>query len=227
VDEIRTKTAAAVNDAGAVIDAELDRFLYCQSKWQVAQCRSLLAEGPRNGFSPPAGEKGAGLPTLSISAIRGGVVVTEGSLKYANVESEDVVQFRLRKDDILVVRGNGNRLLCGRAGIVKDFPEGCFYPDLLIRLRFRPNALLPEFAVMQWNEPKTHLRLLRKAKSTNGISKINGQDIQSHQLVVPPIVEQKRFLADLKAKIRVSDSFVLSAAVVDSFQRCLINSLLG
>jgi type I restriction enzyme S subunit len=187
----------------------------------------LLLERPRNGFSPPAHERGIGLPTLSISAIRGGLVVPEGSLKYTNVAPEKVAQFRLRRDDILVVRGNGNRLLCGLAGIVEDFPEDCFYPDLLIRLRFRPDSLLPEFAVMQWNETKTHLRLLKKAKSTNGIAKINGQDIQLHRLAVPPITEQKQFLEDLNTKTRVRDSFVRSAATISTVQRRLVDSLSG
>ena len=80
---------------------------------------------------------------------------------------------------------------------------------------------------MQWNEPKTYLRLLKKAKSTNGISKINGQDIQSHQLVVPPIQAQKRFLEMLKAKFNVIDAFILSATEAATLQRFLINTLFG
>lgn len=183
VDEVVTTTLSAAENANTVVEAELNKFLYQSSIWQVADCRELLAEGPRNGFSPPASPNSGRVPTLSISAIRGGKVVPTGSLKYADVQDEAVKQFRLRRNDILVVRGNGNRLLCGRAGIVEDFPDGCFYPDLLIRLRFRDDALLPEFAVMQWNERISHTRLLKKAKSSNGISKINGQDIQAHRLV--------------------------------------------
>jgi type I restriction enzyme, S subunit len=225
VDEVVTKTLAATSRANAVVEAKLNDFLYHQEKWRTAPTRDLLAEGPRNGFSPPAGENSSGLPTLSISAIRGGIVVPEGSLKYADVEPQAVAQFKLRKDDILVVRGNGNRLLCGRAGIVKDFPEGCFYPDLLIRLRFRTDALLPKFAVLHWNEQKTHLRLLKKAKSTNGIFKINGQDIQSHQLVAPPIVAQERFLKEMQTKTILADAFDRSAAEAATLQLTLINSI--
>ena len=184
----------SVESASTLVDAELEKFLFRDAQWPVAQSCDLLTETPRNGFSPPASDNSMGLPTLSISAIRGGKVITDGSLKYANVSANEVDQFRLRRSDILVVRGNGIRLLCGRAGIVEEFPDGCFYPDLLIRLRFRPELLIPEFAVMQWNESTTHLRLLKRAKSTNGISKINGQDVQSHKLLVPPISSQRRFL---------------------------------
>jgi type I restriction enzyme M protein len=226
-DEVATRNLTAADSANIVVTAELDNFLYHGKKWPIGQSRDLLAEGPRNGFSPPASEKRGGVPTLSISAIREGKVLPEGSLKYAEVNPADVVQFKLRKHDILVVRGNGNRHLCGRAGLVQDFPENCFYPDLLIRLRFRPDTLLPEFAVMQWNESKTHLRLLKKAKSTNGIWKINGQDIQSHELIVPPITTQARFLEELNARIKVTNAFVRSAADAANLQRAVANTFFG
>ena len=227
VDDVINKTSEAMKSSVVTVEAHLDNFLYQQKKWALAEARSLLAEGPKNGFSPPTGEANVGLPTLSISAIRGGEVVSQGNLKFANIDLDSVSQFILCKDDILVVRGNGNRLLCGRAGIVKEIPKNCFYPDLLIRLRFRSDALIPEFAVMQWNENKTHLRLLQKAKSTNGIFKINGQDIQAHQLFVPPISEQKLFLKHLEEITAISEAIALSVANTFALQRDLINSLLG
>jgi type I restriction enzyme M protein len=227
VDECKTRTLAAVDDARTVIDSELDNFLYHQTKWSVAKCGDLLAEGPRNGFSPPANEDNGGLPTLSISSIREGAVVLEGNLKYANVEPAEVAKFRLSIGDLLVVRGNGNRLLCGKVGIVKDVPDGCFYPDLLIRLRFRSDAILPEFAVMLWNEPRTHARLLRKAKSTSGIWKVNGKDIREHQLIVPPISAQTHFLKDLESRIKAHEALIRSAADSERFEHSLINAFLG
>jgi len=224
-DEVVTTTAAALDATNLVVEAELNRFLYESSHWRTAECRELLSEAPRNGFSPPASPNNGRVPTLSISAIRGGRVVPNGSLKYADISPDSVSQFRLKLDDVLVVRGNGNRGLCARAGLVTDFPENCFYPDLLIRLRFNANCLLPEFAVMQWNEPRTHTRLLRRAKSSNGIYKVNGQDIQSHRLVVPPIAEQTRFLEDLKAKTNMTVRFDRSANDALNLQRGLINTL--
>jgi len=225
VDEVVTKTFVAAENVNTVVEAELNKFLYQSSRWRVADCRELLAEGPRNGFSPPASPNSGRVPTLSISAIRGGKVVPTGSLKYADVQDDAVNQFRLRRNDILVVRGNGNRLLCGRAGIVEDFPDGCFYPDLLIRLRFRDDALLSEFAVMQWNERICHTRLLKKAKSSNGISKINGQDIQSHQLVAPPIKEQSEFLRQMAEKNSIAFGFDRAANDAEKLQSTLVNIL--
>jgi len=227
MDKQITEADLTVKSSEELIGAELEHFLYASETWSAAETGALLAQSPRNGYSPPANESGCGLPTLSISAIRGGEVIPEGSIKYADVNPVEVEQFKLRKQDILVVRGNGNRLLCGRAGMVKSFPVDCFYPDLLIRLRFREDALVPEFAVMQWNESKTHLRLLKKAKSTNGISKINGQDVKSHKLFVPPLDKQLKFLDALKTKTAFSRALQKAAENARNLQFSLVNTLVG
>lgn len=227
VEDVVTRISVAEGAADAVVVAELDDFLFCRQDWPRHECRKVLAEGPRNGYSPPISQNGGQIPTLSIGAVRDGRVITEGNVKYANASTKDVERFRLSKGDILVVRGNGNRQLCGCAGIVDSFPDGCFYPDLLILLRFDPMRLLPEFAVMQWNEPKTHARLLRKAKSTNGIWKVNGQDIQSHQLIVPPVSEQREFLDMLRSRMVVRQRFADEEALTMHLLRSLTNALVG
>lgn len=117
-------------------------------------------------------------------------------MKYMDVDPGTVEKFVIQPEDFLVVRGNGNKQQTGRGGLATDdLPDGCVYPDLLIRLQFNREIVLPVFAGAQWNAPVAHAALLRKAKSTNGIWKINGKDIKSHELVVPPLDEQKRIMA--------------------------------
>ncbi len=162
--------------------------------WKCMPCEQLLVEGPRNGLSPEANANGDGYPTLSISAVRDGLVVPAGNTKFAVISEEDAQRFRLNAHDILVVRGNGNKNLVGRCGIVQEVPEGCFYPDLLIKLRFDESIIYPEFACLQWNIASTHYRLIARAKSTNGIWKVNGKDVRQHLLAVPPLDEQEAVL---------------------------------
>ena len=57
--------------------------------WPEAECLELLDGGPRNGFSPPASPNNGRVPRLSISAIRGGKVVPNGSVIYADVEDQE------------------------------------------------------------------------------------------------------------------------------------------
>ncbi|MBW6167621.1 restriction endonuclease subunit S [Pseudomonas aeruginosa] len=159
----------------------------------------LVVTPPRNGLSPKVNADERGYPTLSISAVRDGCIVTEGNIKYAEVTDDQATAFALKKDDVLVVRGNGNKLLTGKCGLVDTVPQGCFYPDLLIRLQFDSKIIRPRFAALQWNTPSTHKRLISRAKSTNGIWKINGGDIRQHTLKVPPIEEQDTLLEEIGA----------------------------
>jgi type I restriction enzyme, S subunit len=161
------------------------------------QIKDLLIDGPRNGFSPISSIDGEGARTVSIGAVTEGVFRPEGNIKYAKVGDDILEKFDVQVNDVFVVRGNGNKMLCGRAGLSKQAYTNLFYPDLLIRLRFDDSIVLPEFATIQWNSLKAHRSLLKSAKSTNGIWKVNGDDIKRHKLIIPPVNEQKKIMSDL------------------------------
>ncbi len=157
----------------------------------------LLREPPRNGLSPSTNSEGVGLRTVSISAVRSGIFEPSGCIKHAKIDADTARPFFVRSGDVFVIRGNGNRQLCGKVGLSEHSYDGLFYPDLLIRLRFNTERMLPEFAVAQWNLPSVHRRLSARAKSSNGIWKVNGQDIRAHALFAPSIPEQRALLEDL------------------------------
>jgi type I restriction enzyme S subunit len=159
----------------------------------------VLSSGPRNGLSITANDEQLGFPTLSIGAIQSGQVVPTGYTKFAEVDEATVQRFRLERGDVLVVRGNGNRDLTGRCGLVGDVPKGCFYPDLLVKLVFDSTKMRPAFGTLQWNSPFVQRELKRRAKSTNGIWKVNGKDISQQMLRVPPLAEQEQFLDRMDA----------------------------
>jgi type I restriction enzyme S subunit len=194
-DESTQAYSATQVACGLLVDRMTAAFL--NRNWNSVACEKLFSEGPRNGWSPNCNAEERGFPTLALGAVRDGWIVSEGNIKYAEVSQDDLKRFRLNRGDVLVVRGNGNRNLCGKCGVVDLLPDDCFYPDLLIRISFNPELIDAAFAVLQWNTSEVHSRLLQRAKSTNGIWKINGNDIRQHMLAVPPIVEQKRFLARL------------------------------
>ena len=151
----------------------------------------LLVDGPTNGRSPTPSDSATGYKTVSISAIREGLFDPEGCIKFVDMTATEARPFTVQAGDIFAVRGNGNRNICGRVGISRQTFPDLVYPDLLIRMRFDPARLLPDFVVAQWNHPAVHGRLISRAKSSNGIWKVNGQDIRAHTLVVPPMEIQR------------------------------------
>ncbi len=193
---------------------------------QPVPCSELFKYSPRNGHSPKTNASGKGSPTLSIGAVRDGRVEPNGHTKYAEVSAADLDKFRLEPGNILIVRGNGNRNLCGRAALVSEVPENCFYPDLLIRVAFDESKILPAFAVEQWNEPITHNRLLSVAKSTNGIWKINGKDLRQHTLQVPSLETQREIVEQLDEMSQREETIVRHIYKTQEIQRHLANFMI-
>ena len=195
--------------------------------WRCLSVADLASFGPRNGLSPKTNAGGEGFPTLSISAIRGGTVIADGNIKYSTISSETARQYRLNSDDVLIVRGNGNRHLVGKCGIVTHVPEGCFYPDLLMKVVFDERLILPQFACIEWNSDSCHSRLISKAKSTNGIWKVNGKDVREHLLAVPPLQEQTSFLQTAQPVLDATRQIRQHLANANALKLSLTNSLLA
>jgi type I restriction enzyme S subunit len=197
-------------------------------EWPAIILEELVTAGPTNGKSAPANDEKLGIPTLSISAIRDGRVNGGSAVKYIDVQPEDFESFRIKDSDFLVVRGNGNKLLTGKGGLAQaGLPQGCVFPDLMIRLRFDEARILPEFAALQWNSDFAHRRLISKAKSTNGIWKINGADIRSHTLVVPPIDLQMRAVSESKVLRRALELLHVEVQRLLSIHRSISDLIVG
>lgn len=188
-------------------------------------CAELYSAPPRNGFSPKTNASGTGYPTLSIGSVRDGRVDPSGNTKFAEISQSDLDVFRLRSGDILVVRGNGNKHLCGKAGLVMEVPDDCFYPDLLIRIAFDSERVLPDFAVAQWNDPLTHSNLLSLAKSTNGIWKVNGKDLRQHKLLIPDIEVQRETVKQLSIISAQENELSKHIEVLHGLQRQITNGI--
>jgi len=195
--------------------------------WSLVPTKRLLAEDPQNGVSPEASTQPPGIPTFSIAAIRDGRVDlnTGEHLKYAHVPEKVVQRYRIRRGDVLIVRGNANSDLVGKAAMVSSFPEGCIYPDIAKRVVFRAEGdpkVSYEYAVLAWNHPVVHNQVLRRAKTSNGTLKINNRDVSQIILPVPPETEQTR-LVQLAA---VVDAHVDSLFVIADAQSQLKKSLM-
>jgi len=213
----------------------LDRFLSDAEQkaqagvigWSRLRCEEVLRSAPRNGLSPLNTTGGVPNASLSIGCIQDDTVTVANHEKIALFDPKQVERFRLQKGDVLAVRGNGNKALTGLVGMVREDLSRFVFPDLLIRMVFDEKRIHPDFAVIQWNSNGAHARLLQRAKSSNGIWKINGQDIRSFELLVPPLKEQIAFLnhvTEIQAVITACD---VSLSRSRALRRHLVQSLLG
>lgn len=188
---------------------------------------SLLVDGPTNGRSPAPSDRETGFKTVSISAVRDSIFDPEGCIKFVEMTAAEALPFIVQSGDIFAVRGNGNRDICGRVGKSWQTYPDLVYPDLLIRMRFDPSRLMTDFVVAQWNHPAVHGRLISRAKSSNGIWKVNGQDIRAHTLVVPPMDAQREAVKSLGALDVQANAIQARFAKLRDMKRELFKAISG
>ncbi len=200
--------------------------------WKLTPTETLLAEDPKNGISPQASAQPPGTPTFSIAAVRDGKVdlSNASNLKYVKISERVANKFKVRTGDVLVVRGNANPDLVGKAGRVDDFPAGCIYPDITKRIVFRSEGdetVLPEYVVIAWNHPIIHNQVLRRAKTSNGTLKINNRDVRQIVMPVPPTADQQRIVDLVAAVERKAGALQRKLNVLERLKKSLMHDLLS
>lgn len=236
VDTALERTHAAIDRAQDLKRAVLQRFFYealgetayadrprkpLPQGWSLVPTQHLLDGEPKNGVSPEASSQPPGVPTFSIAAVRDGRVDLDRQehLKYARVVEKVAQRYRIARGDVLIVRGNANPDLVGKAGMVGRFPDKCIYPDITKRVVFRTSGqtkVSPEFAVLAWNHDLVHNQVLRRAKTSNGTLKINSRDVNQIVMPVPPDSEQSQLVMRASA---VDDQVYALAAVVRAYEQ--------
>jgi type I restriction enzyme S subunit len=240
------RTRSAIEEAKGLKRALLQRFFYSAlgetayadrprkelpKGWKLVPTETLLAGDPKNGVSPKASSQPPGIPTFSIAAVRDGRVDLENrdNLKFAQVPDKVAKLFRVQRGNVLIVRGNANPDLVGKAGMIDRFPEGCIYPDITKRVVFRTEGkqtVIPEFAVLAWNHPIVHNQVLRRAKTSNGTLKINNRDVKQIVMPVPTADEQLalvKLVAGVDAKM---DALIAALQAYKQIKRSLMHDLL-
>jgi len=101
----------------------------------------------KNGWSPQC--NGGSHPVLPLSCLKHGHIDLNG-LKYTSAVRKDIARFYVKKGDFFYSRGNTPELvaLAAIAGLIS---EDIIFPDLLTRVVFDEEKMLPEFAVLLFN----------------------------------------------------------------------------
>lgn len=199
--------------------------------WKLVPTEKLLEIEPKNGVSPKASSQPPGVPTFSIAAIRHGKVnlANKEHLKYAQISDKIANAYRVNQGDVLIVRGNANPALVGKAGMIERYPDGCIFPDITKRVVFRKAGdycVTPDYAVLAWNHSIVHNQVLRRAKTSNGTLKINNRDVKQIVLPVPTSQEQVDLVKLVASLDRKIDSLCNVVDAYEQLKRSLMHDLL-
>ena len=198
IHEARTLRHEATQEAESLLSAAQSFLAGIENAPRVSIKELVGESGLRNGRSIKADGLESTVRCLTLSSMRNGRIDLNES-KPVPVADDVAAQFRVRKNDVFVVRGNGSKELCGRAGMVVAESDGIIFPDLFIHVTVPPSKLLAEFFVTVWNSSTSRRVIEEMAKTTSGIWKINQGHILAMDIPLPAIEEQRRIVAELDA----------------------------
>ncbi|MBI4322301.1 MAG: restriction endonuclease subunit S [Chloroflexi bacterium] len=206
IEEARTLRQVASQQMARLLPRMTSHLLDGQ-QWELQRLETLLAEPPRNGLSPQREVLEYGRPMLRISSVSSSPNRFVDLTACKKVDASDALAdpFVVQEGDVFVVRYNGDINRLGKAAILRTtLDHTAVYPDKLIRLRANHAKMDPDFLVYALSSRPVRLQVEQLGKTTAGQIGISGTDVKSFVIPVPPLLEQRRIVAqldDLQCKI--------------------------
>jgi type I restriction enzyme, S subunit len=196
VEEARGLRQLLVGETQKFSSVAISQFVSAHGNRYVRLDEIIDDSSLRNGKSIKSIPAETGIHCLTLGALRDGRVDTSNS-KPVPMQADDARPYLVTKGDVFVVRGNGSKELCGRAGIVLEDASDMIFPDLFIKVSLPRDIVDPRFFVAVWNASELRSWIEESAKTTSGIWKINQGHILAARIPLPPATEQRRIVAEL------------------------------
>ena len=219
VEEIESLRESQRAQIASLQDATIDALV--DDSWSTRRLGELTTD-VRNGWSGKQQADAPEVALLRLSCVHSKYVDTS-EVKTVRVARDVTRDFLLRKEDVLIVRGNGSPNLVGRSAIVEQDNKTTIFSDLLIRLRFGPDVL-PAFANLAFHARRVREQIRRAAKTAAGIWKVNQPGLQSLRLPCPDLESQSTFVEAASAAL--AHWSLLRSSVEDSEVQHLRESIL-
>ncbi len=205
VDEAIATTRAMIEQTRKVKQGVLERLLTkgighkrfkqteigkIPEEWEVVNLFDVLREPARNGYSPVSPPLPTGGWLLSLGSLSNDGLTGE-NLKPAPLDDTRMGAAKLSYGDVLISRSNTPERV-GMVGIYKGQPPNCFFPDLMICLRFSEGLINADFGALWLRHLQATGYFKRAAAGTSAsMVKINRGLLSRIRIAVPSIGEQK------------------------------------
>ncbi|HBH53139.1 MAG TPA: hypothetical protein DDY91_14720 [Planctomycetaceae bacterium] len=193
-DGIRRKRREAVEVLGSL---DGSAFLHAfgdparnSSKWPI-YCINQIATEMQYGTAEKANSNREGIPVVRMNNITYGGRIDLTDLKWCHIAHRLLPRFTLRRGDLLFNRTNSPELVGKTA--VWDRDESYAYAGYLIRVRFDPERVLPEYVSAFLNCSFGKQLLFGRAKPSNNMSNLSATELGRLEIPVPPIHLQREF----------------------------------
>ena len=129
-----------------------------------------------------------------------GEIQPEG-IVYVDASSQEATRYALRSGDILFNTRNSVELV-GKSAIVPPELEGALYNNNLMRIRTTPE-IDSAFLAMQMCTPAFRRQLEKVKRATTSVAAIYLKDLVRLPVIVPPVTEQCRIVAEVERRLSI------------------------
>lgn len=186
----------------------------------IAEVRGGIQKGPHRtpGQNP--------VRYLTVAHVHRNKILTD-SPRYFEVSQEELERWRLLRGDVLIIEGNGSADQIGRTALFSGEIENCVHQNHVIRIRPDQRKVLPEFLNTFLNSPAGRDAVQGQSRTSSGLRSLSVGRIKAISVPVPPLVEQRRIVADqgaLQAEVDALKSLQAeSAAEVDALLPAILD----
>ena len=170
--------------------------------WENLRLENLIEGGPQNGLYKPQTAYGTGTKILRIDCFYEGAVLPWENLKRLALSKNEIEQYHLNINDIVINRVNSMAYL-GKSALIRELPEECVFESNMMRIALNTRMVIPEYAIKYLNSVIGVQELRKNAKQAVNQASINQQDVKNVAIKLPKLDEQAeivRLLDDLLAK---------------------------
>ena len=143
----------------------------------------------------------SGVPVLTIGCLTVGGVELEKARFVSERKAAALGRYALRIGDMLFSR----MASVGRAGVVGAALEGALFNYHIMRLRLNPEVLIPAFYLAYVRGAKVVTDYVVKVNHGATRDGINTEQLLQMPVVLPPLAEQERIVAEVERRLSVVD----------------------
>ena len=185
--------------------------------------KNCISFGPRNGFSPKETTEDTGFYVLKLGATSyGSLNLTE--IKNIDVAIEKESHLFIRKDDILIQRGNSANYV-GSNCLVECDVDGIIYPDLMMKITVN-HKVSAKYMSLWLSSPKARRFMWDRMTGTSGtMPKISKKVVEEIPVMVPLMACQNDIVAKVDALMSLCDQLKSRLQTSQQTQLALAESL--
>ena len=157
------------------------------------------------------------VPYLRVANVQDGFLRLE-EIKTIPATADEIAQYRLQKDDILLTEG-GDPDKLGRGAVWRGEIDMCIHQNHISRVRLTNDSLVSDYVSALLGSAYGKRYFLKAAKQTTGIASINRRQLGGFPVLLAPIGLQRKYAALVSVSRHLKAGFMnVTTGTDDLFQ---------